>query len=128
MFFADRLKVRVARPGRPSRSIAAVFALGQRDDLVAGGPGRGAGTFLKTDDGANLLAGLSTRRRKSLKIEEKKEGPSIGRGPSGRLELAEEVALRRPIGRNRDVDGRLATRRISPVPWADIGAIAASGR
>ena len=93
-FFADRLKVHLREQGVRHDLIAAVFALGNEDDLVrllarvAALDG-----FLKTEDGANLL--VAYRRAANIaRIEEKKDGRAYAEPPDPKL-LAEpaEVAL-----------------------------------
>ena len=57
-FFADRLKVALREKGIRHDLIDAVFALGNEDDLVRlVARVEALQAFLKTDDGANLLAG-----------------------------------------------------------------------
>ena len=93
-FFADRLKVHLREQGVRHDLIAAVFALGNEDDLVrllarvAALDG-----FLKTEDGANLLVAYR-RAANIVRIEEKKDGRSYAEPPDPKL-LAEpaEAAL-----------------------------------
>jgi glycyl-tRNA synthetase beta chain len=75
-FFADRLKV-PARPGQARHDlIDAVFSLGGQDDLaLIVKRVEALDAFLKTDDGANLLAGVK-RAANILSIEEKKDKTS----------------------------------------------------
>ncbi|HEY8948956.1 MAG TPA: glycine--tRNA ligase subunit beta [Rhizomicrobium sp.] len=74
-FFADRLKVALREKGTRHDLIDAVFSLGNEDDLVRlVARVEALQSFLKTDDGANLLAGYR-RAVNILKIEEKKDGP-----------------------------------------------------
>jgi glycyl-tRNA synthetase beta chain len=73
-FFADRLKVALKDKGARHDLIDAVFSLGHEDDLVRLVARVVAlQSFLKTDDGANLLAGYK-RAANILKVEEKKDG------------------------------------------------------
>jgi len=73
-FFADRLKVYLKEQGRRHDLIDAVFALGNQDDLVMIVKRVEAlSSFLETDDGRNLLAGVK-RAANILRIEEKKDG------------------------------------------------------
>ena len=75
-FFADRLKVYLKEQGARHDLIDAVFALGNQDDLVMIVKRVEAlSTFLETDDGKNLLAGVK-RAANILRIEEKKDGKS----------------------------------------------------
>jgi glycyl-tRNA synthetase beta chain len=73
-FFADRLKVALKERGTRFDLIDAVFSIGHEDDLVRlVARVEALHAFLKTDDGANLLAGYK-RAVNILKIEEKKDG------------------------------------------------------
>ncbi len=86
-FFADRLKVHLREKGARHDLIDAVFALPQEARRAEGATGNAAtqddlalivrrvealDDFLKTDDGANLLAGVK-RAANILSIEEKKD-------------------------------------------------------
>jgi glycyl-tRNA synthetase beta chain len=72
-FFADRLKVALREKGVRHDLIDAVFALTHEDDLVRlVARVEALQAFLKTDDGANLLAGYK-RAANILKDEEKKD-------------------------------------------------------
>ncbi|MBV9511969.1 MAG: glycine--tRNA ligase subunit beta [Caulobacteraceae bacterium] len=91
-FFADRLKVLLREQGKRHDLVDAVFALGDDDLVRLVARVEALDGFLKTDDGANLLAGYK-RATNILKAEEKK-----GALPSGavqRLDGAppEETAL-----------------------------------
>ncbi len=73
VFFADRLKVALKEKGVRHDLIDAVFALGHGDDLVRlVARVEALQAFLKSDDGANLLAGYK-RAANILKVEEKKD-------------------------------------------------------
>jgi glycyl-tRNA synthetase beta chain len=73
-FLADRLKIALKEKGIRHDLIDAVFSLGHADDLVRlVARVEALQAFLKTDDGANLLAG-SKRAANILKVEEKKDG------------------------------------------------------
>ena len=75
-FFADRLKVYLREKGARHDLIDAVFALGHQDDLaLVVKRVEALGEFLKSDDGANLLAGVK-RAQNILRIEEKKDKAS----------------------------------------------------
>jgi glycyl-tRNA synthetase beta chain len=93
-FFADRLKVHLREQGVRHDLVAAVFALGNEDDLVRLLARVAAlDAFLKTEDGANLL--VAYRRGVNIvRIEEKKDGRSYAEPPDAKL-LAEpaEAAL-----------------------------------
>jgi glycyl-tRNA synthetase beta chain len=72
-FFADRLKVHLREKGARHDLIDAVFALGGQDDLaLLVRRVEALDDFLKTDDGATLLAGVK-RAANILAIEEKKD-------------------------------------------------------
>ena len=72
-FFADRLKVFLRDQGKRHDLIDAVFSLGGQDDLaLIVRRVEALDQFLKTDDGANLLAGVK-RAANILAIEEKKD-------------------------------------------------------
>jgi glycyl-tRNA synthetase beta chain len=72
-FFADRLKVHLRDKGARHDLIDAVFALGGQDDLaLIVKRVEALGAFLKTDDGATLLASVK-RASNILRDEEKKD-------------------------------------------------------
>jgi glycyl-tRNA synthetase beta chain len=76
-FFSDRLKVALKEKGTRHDLIDAVFSLGNEDDLVRLVKRVEAlQAFLKSDDGANLLAGYK-RAANILKAEEKKDGKTF---------------------------------------------------
>ncbi|CFX61827.1 Glycine--tRNA ligase beta subunit [Candidatus Filomicrobium marinum] len=84
-FFADRLKVYLRDQGQRYDLIDAVFALPGQDDLaLIVKRVEALSTFLETDDGANLLAGVK-RANNILAIEEKKDKASYSGEPKGRL-------------------------------------------
>ena len=75
-FFAERLKVHLRDKGARHDLIDAIFSLPGQDDLALIVKRVEALTeFLKTDDGANLLAGVK-RAQNILTIEEKKDKTS----------------------------------------------------
>ena len=75
-FFADRLKVHLREEGARHDLIDAVYSLGGQDDLALIVKRVTAlDAFLKTDDGATLLAGVK-RAANILSIEEKKDKTS----------------------------------------------------
>jgi glycyl-tRNA synthetase beta chain len=94
-FFADRLKVHLREKGARHDLIDAVFALGGQDDLaLIVKRVEALSEFLKTDDGANLLAGVK-RASNILRDEEKKDKTSYA-GRTYDLKLLtekEELAL-----------------------------------
>ena len=76
-FLADRLKVALKEKGVRHDLIDAVFSLGHEDDLVRlVARVEALQAFLKSDDGANLLAGYK-RAVNILKLEEKKDGKTF---------------------------------------------------
>src|SRR5690606_16075864 len=84
-FFAERLKVYLREKGARHDLIDAVFSLGGQDDLaLIVKRVEALGEFLKTDDGANLLAGVK-RASNILAIEEKKDKRSYAGEPNGSL-------------------------------------------
>ena len=93
-FFADRLKVHLREKGARPDLIDAVFGLGGQDDLaLIVKRVEALDAFLKTDDGANLLAGVK-RASNILAIEEKKDKKSHnGRYDIKLLVDKEELAL-----------------------------------
>ena len=97
-FFADRLKVYLKEQGRRHDLIDAVFALGNQDDLVLIVKRVEAlSTFLDTDDGRNLLAGVK-RASNILRIEGKKDGKTYdGDVHIAQLIKGEEKALHSAI-------------------------------
>ena len=93
-FFADRLKVFLRDQGKRPDLIDAVFSLGGQDDLaLIVRRVEALDAFLKTDDGANLLAGVK-RAANILSIEEKKDKKSYaGTYDLKLLQEKEETAL-----------------------------------
>jgi len=93
-FIADRLKVALREKGTRHDLLDAVFSLGRSDDLVRlVARVEALQAFLKSDDGANLLAGYK-RAANILKAEEKKDGKTyIGEVEEGQLAEPAEQAL-----------------------------------
>ncbi len=93
-FFADRLKVYLRDKGARHDLIDAVFGLGGQDDLaLIVKRVEALDQFLKTDDGANLLAGVK-RAANILAIEEKKDKSShAGKADAKLLGEPQEKAL-----------------------------------
>ena len=90
-FFADRLKVALRDEGKRFDLVDAVFAL-KDDDLVRIVARVDAlDAFLKTEDGANLLAGY--RRAVNILKAEEKKGPLPEGAPIAVSEPVEEAAL-----------------------------------
>jgi glycyl-tRNA synthetase beta chain len=98
-FFADRLKVALREKGTRHDLIDAVFSLGNEDDLVRlVARVEALQSFLKTDEGANLLAGYK-RAANILKAEEKKDKTTFdGAVDAKLLSLPEEKALADALG------------------------------
>lgn len=94
VFLADRLKVALRDKGVRHDLIDAVFSLANEDDLVRLVARVDAlQAFLKSGDGANLLAGYR-RAVNILRIEEKKDGRTFSGEPDPALLAApEEIAL-----------------------------------
>ena len=103
-FFAERLKVALRESGARHDLIDAVFSLGNEDDLVRLVTRVEAlQAFLKTDDGANLLAGYK-RAANILRIEEKKDGRTFSGEPDPKLlSLPEEKTLFMDLGAGREL-------------------------
>ena len=93
-FIADRLKVALKEKGVRHDLIDAVFALGHEDDLVRlVARVEALQAFLKSEDGANLLAGYK-RAANILKVEEKKDQKTyIGEVHEGLLAALPEKNL-----------------------------------
>ncbi len=102
-FFAERLKVYLRDKGARHDLIDAIFSLPGQDDLALIVKRVEALTeFLKTDDGANLLAGVK-RAQNILTIEEKKDKAShAGDYDAGLLQADEEKALAAAIDKVKD--------------------------
>ena len=93
-FFADRLKVHLREKGARHDLIDAVFSLpGQHDLALIVKRVEALGEFLKTDDGAVLLAGVK-RATNILRDEEKKDKKShVGAADPALLREPQEMAL-----------------------------------
>jgi glycyl-tRNA synthetase beta chain len=93
-FFADRLKVLLRDEGKPHDLVDAVFALGDDDLVRIVARVEALDAFLKSDDGANLLAGVK-RATNILRAEQKKNpGEAYDGAPdAGRFTAPEEKAL-----------------------------------
>jgi glycyl-tRNA synthetase beta chain len=93
-FLADRLKVALREKGTRHDLIDAVFSLGNEDDLVRlVARVEALQSFLKMDEGANLLAGYK-RAANILKAEEKKDKATFDGTPQlGLMALPEEKSL-----------------------------------
>jgi glycyl-tRNA synthetase beta chain len=93
-FVADRLKVALKEKGTRHDLIDAVFSLGNEDDLVRlVARVEALQSFLKTEEGADLLAGYK-RAANILKAEEKKDKTTFEGAPdTSAFVLPEERAL-----------------------------------
>ncbi|HEY3815417.1 MAG TPA: glycine--tRNA ligase subunit beta [Caulobacteraceae bacterium] len=103
-FFADRLKVLLRDQGKRHDLVDAVFALGDDDLVRIVARVEALDQFLKTDDGANLLAGY--RRAVNILKAEAKKNPNEsydGDPDPARYREAEERAL------GKALDDALAT-------------------
>ncbi|MET1414059.1 glycine--tRNA ligase subunit beta [Roseibium sp. HPY-6] len=101
-FFADRLKVHLKDEGARHDLIDAVFALEDQDDLLMIVKRVEAlGSFVSSDDGANLIAGYK-RAVNILKAEEKKDGaPVSGKPHADHFQEQAEIDLAAAIGTAR---------------------------
>jgi glycyl-tRNA synthetase beta chain len=89
-FFADRLKVDLRERGARHDLLDAVFALGEDDLVLIVSRINALDSFLKTDDGASLLAGYK-RAGNILKAEEKKDGAgAFEKHPEANLRIEHE--------------------------------------
>jgi glycyl-tRNA synthetase beta chain len=97
-FFADRLKVALKEQGVRHDLVAAVFALGDEDDLTRLlARVEALKALIDSADGANLLAGYK-RAANILRIEEKKDGAAYADMPDAAwLKLDEEIALHQAL-------------------------------
>jgi len=91
-FFADRLKVLLRDQGKRHDLVDAVFALGDDDLVRIVARVDALDSFLKSDDGANLLAGYK-RATNILKAEEKKGALPAGKAQALAGAPAQETAL-----------------------------------
>ncbi|MDR3509403.1 MAG: glycine--tRNA ligase subunit beta [Caulobacteraceae bacterium] len=91
-FFADRLKVNLREQGKRPDLVDAIFALGDDDLVRIVARVDALDSFLKTEDGANLLAGYK-RATNILRAEEKKETLPTGAPERMASAPAEETAL-----------------------------------
>ncbi len=98
-FFAERLKVHLRDKGARHDLIDAIFALSGQDDLALIVRRVDAlGGFLKSEDGANLLAGVK-RSANILAIEEKKDRKRYaGKHDPALLKESAEQALAKALG------------------------------
>ena len=98
-FVVDRLVVILREGGVRHDLISAIFSQGADDDLVRlARRGDALHSFLKTDEGSNLLAGYK-RAANILKAEEKKDKKTFDGAPDAKLlSLPEEKALAEALG------------------------------
>ncbi len=91
-FFADRLKIQLREEGARHDLVDAVFALQNQDDLLLIVRRVAAlGSFLDSDDGANLLAGYK-RAVNIIRVEEKRDGRAFDERPHADL-LREQAEI-----------------------------------
>ena len=105
-FVADRLKVHLRDRGLRHDHVAAAFAAGDDDDLLAiVARTEALAEFLASDDGSNLL--MAHRRAGNIvSIEERKDGESYaGAVDEARLRQPEELALARELGSAEEAAG-----------------------
>lgn len=122
-FFADRLKAHLRGENARPDHIAAVFALGDEDDLARiVGRVEALGAFLASEDGGNLL--IAFRRAANIaEIEAKKDGHAYDEAPDAAAFAApEEAALAEALADVRND----AAARIKSGDFA--GAMAALAR
>jgi glycyl-tRNA synthetase beta chain len=102
-FFADRLKVALRDQGKRHDLVDAVFALGDDDLVRIVARVEALDEFLKTEDGANLLAGY--RRAVNILKAETRKNPGEtydGMFDLGLASVAEEGALAAAVSKARD--------------------------
>jgi len=104
-FFADRLEVWLRDRGQRHDLVAAIFALGDDDLVRIVARVNALDAFLKTEDGANLLAGYK-RAVNILKAEEKKGALPDGAPARMASSSPEELAL---IAAVSELDAKLDT-------------------
>ena len=102
-FFADRLQVWLRERGQRHDLVAAIFALGDDDLVRVVARVNALDAFLKTEDGANLLAGYK-RAVNILKAEEKKGALPTGDAVRMASSPAEELAL---VAAVSELEGKL---------------------
>ncbi|MGA9604914.1 MAG: glycine--tRNA ligase subunit beta, partial [Methyloceanibacter sp.] len=96
-FIRERLRVQLRNQGARHDLVDAVFALGGDDLLMIVRRVEALGSFLDTEDGANLLTGTK-RAINILRIEEKKDSTTYDQPPDAKLfKRIEEKALARAV-------------------------------
>lgn len=121
-FFADRLKVALKEKGVRHDLIAAVFALGEEDDLVRlMARVKALQDLVESDAGANLLAAYR-RASNIVRIEEKKDGAAYDGGVEpAQFAQDEEKKLFKAL----DQESQTARKRIANEEFvAAMGALA----
>jgi glycyl-tRNA synthetase beta chain len=103
-FFADRLKVALKEQGVRHDLIAAVFALGDEDDLVRlMARVKALQDLVESDSGANLLAAYR-RASNIVRIEEKKDAATYdGAADPAKFTLPEEGKLFEALEQESDI-------------------------
>jgi glycyl-tRNA synthetase beta chain len=121
-FFADRLKVQLREEGQRHDLVDAVFALGD-DDIVRIVSRVGAlDEFLKTEDGANLLAGYK-RAVNILKAEEKKGALPVGEPGEMAGAPPEEEGLINALGHMQIETGKALAREDFRAAMRELAAL-----
>ena len=121
-FFADRLKVALKEQGVRHDLIAAVFALGDEDDLVRlMARVKALQDLVESDAGANLIAAYR-RASNIVRIEEKKDSATYdGAADPAKFTQEEEKKLFRAL----DQESQVARKRIAGEEFvAAMGALA----
>ena len=96
-FIRERLRVQLRNQGARHDLVDAVFALGGDDLLMIVRRVEALGSFLDTEDGANLLTGTK-RAINILRIEEKKDSTTYDQPPDAKLfKRIEEKALAKAV-------------------------------
>jgi glycyl-tRNA synthetase beta chain len=85
-FFADRLKIQLRDQGKRHDLVDAVFALGDDDLVRIVARVEALDAFLKTEDGANLLAGY--KRAANILAAEEKKGKWSAEEAQGQVDAA----------------------------------------
>jgi len=108
-FFADRLKVALKEQGVRHDLIAAVFALGDEDDLVRlMARVKALQDLVESDAGANLLAAYR-RASNIVRIEEKKDGATYD-GPADPAKFTQDEE--RKLFKALEQESQTARKRI----------------
>ena len=121
-FLADRLKVQLRDQGKRHDLVDAVFALGDDDLVRIVARVEALDAFLKTEDGANLLAGYK-RAANILSAEEKKgkwsAEEAAGQVDASKLAGTVTAGVVSALGRSMPVRTRTTARLIEDVIQTD---------